>query len=823
MTYLVQSVIFDKSKFSLENARIWLLENKYKDKGVDEKKKFWRFRQLNPLTIKRKGYTHYITKPLDASGIELIIAYKDKMEGAGKLNQIKKALFKHFKADEKLEKQTASTLTRVTKDADDLLHALIQHDKKDDKPQSQIKKSISKLNKNILFGKGVKEKSSIYSKDKMTEQEAKLYMSGIMTTGGALDASQDVAFRLKNSFKVGELRKMMRELLAEGRITVSSKEISKMKKDTIIDMIVQGQLATPPELPPTVALAKKYKLADLKREVLEHAGLGKLKKDDILKYIEKHQLWSVHAVAPEAQNISMTIEEKAEPDVLHLEASLPSGNPKLQMKGIKIGTREMPKEAVIEKQVIKVKGEKKVKKSKKLEGEVIIEEDITADQLPEFKIQEYMDKGYAKPDAVEAVMRDFKYDRKIMPLLSGKSIEDVTLPPKPLTAKENGDERERVYIAEKMEEAKKDPKLKALYLERQAELLENGAIGGFVPNLIRIMVFENFPFGKLNKAIKFLDDEVRGHTQSVIAKKVAEAPKVEEPPKVVAEKKAEATLDPYVDMKLTADEIAIMQKYNGADYRDKYKIVLKGLELMKDGRLPRFLYDPSGKFILYALIEGRMYVPIRGLIEGHLSMTVDPSTGKFTTKALEKASMDALASFNRNLKSDVKKKSVKDESEWGKESLTFPAGSWWVKGDEYDTLIDPFEIMHWKDKNWKGKKEVDFRDHRMSVYKVDQTYYSAVHMIEYNGGEVKSVAKFGQSLRNTKLFQIPEELALKIAGLDLDGSKYSNVGELIAEPNKLIKKVAKVIAKEKGVEYVTPLNWDDARKAEKAEKKASKK
>ena len=615
MTYLVQSVIFDKSKFSLENARIWLLENKYKDKGVDEKKKFWRFRQLNPLTIKRKGYTHYITKPLDASGIELIIAYKEKMEGAGKLNQIKKALFKHFKADEKLEKQTASTLTRVTKDADDLLHALIHHDKEDDKPQSQIKKSISKLNKNILFGKGVKGKSSIYSKDKMTTQEAKLYMSGIMTTGGALDASQDVAFRLKNSFKVGELRKMMRELLAEGRITVSSKEISKMKKDDIISMIVQGQLATPPALPPTVALAKKYKLADLKREVLEHAGLGKLKKDDILKYIEKHQLWSVHAVVPEAQNISMTIEENAEPDVLHLEESLPSGNPKLQMKGIKIGTREMPKEAVIEKQVIKVKGEKKkVKKSKKLEGEVIIEEDITSDQIPEFKIQEYMDKGYAKHDAVEAVMRDLKYDRKIMPLLSGKSIEDVTLPPKPLTAKENGDERERVYIAEKMEEAKKDPKLKALYLERQTKLFENGAIGGFTPNLMRVMIFENFPFEKLNKAIKFLDDEVRGHSQSVIAKKVAEAPKVEEPPKV-AEAKLEESLPSgnpklqmkgikigarempkeeiareYVKFDWTDDEIALLDKI-GKNKRSElntypYKVALK---LSKNGLVPLHL------------------------------------------------------------------------------------------------------------------------------------------------------------------------------------------------------------------------------------------
>jgi hypothetical protein len=213
MTYLVQSVIFDKSKFSLENARTWLHENKYKDKGVDEKKKMWRFRQLNPLTIKRKGFSHYITKPLDNSGVELIIAYKEKMEGAGKLNQIKKALFTHFKKDEALESKVASTLGRVNKEANDIVTLLEQHDKVDDKPQAQIKQQLSKLDNNNIFGKGFKEKSSIYSKDKMTNQEAKLYMSGILTTGGSLDLSQDVAFRLKYSFNVRELRKMLKELL----------------------------------------------------------------------------------------------------------------------------------------------------------------------------------------------------------------------------------------------------------------------------------------------------------------------------------------------------------------------------------------------------------------------------------------------------------------------------------------------------------------------------------------------------------------------------------------------------------------------------------
>jgi hypothetical protein len=149
--YLVQSVIFKKLCFTIEEARKWLKENKYKDKGVDEKKEFWRFRQLNPLTVKRKGFAHYITKPLEHSGVELIIAYKNELKGSGKLNQIKKNLFKHFKKDEKLEVETAKVLSKINKEADEISKIFLNHDKADDKPQTQIKKDISKL-KNVLYG-----------------------------------------------------------------------------------------------------------------------------------------------------------------------------------------------------------------------------------------------------------------------------------------------------------------------------------------------------------------------------------------------------------------------------------------------------------------------------------------------------------------------------------------------------------------------------------------------------------------------------------------------------------------------------------------------
>lgn len=487
MTYLVQSVIFEKSKFSLENAKEWLLSNKYKDKGVDEKKKFWRFRQLNPLTIKRKGYSHYITKPLDHSGVELIIAYKDKMEGAGKLNQIKKALFNHFKKDEKLESHVASTLGRVNKEANDIVKLLEQHDKADDKPQAQIKKALSKLdikNNNNISGKGLKGNPHIYSKDKMTTQEAKLYMSGIMTTGGALDLSQDLAFRLKYSFKVSELRKMLKELSKEKKIELEIKEINKLKKDEIIDMVVKGQLINPPELPTSVALAKKYKLADLKREALEHAGLGRLTKADIINYIEKNNLWK--GDEKEKENVQLKVSE-------------------IQPEPVAI-----------------VKKTRKAKKKLIIEDFEIEEEPKKEDELGEEyqpSIQEYIRIGYKYVDAIEAVKRDIKYYKEIadQSTKENKAIEDIKEEPKPLTKKEKGDLLEKKYIETQQKRIKSDEVFKALLMKEQPKLVEAVEKSGLkIPTIIlSFMLYTgiNFTHKSLEVATNHVNREIRKHNQ----------------------------------------------------------------------------------------------------------------------------------------------------------------------------------------------------------------------------------------------------------------------------------------------------------------------
>jgi hypothetical protein len=74
--YVVQSIIFDKSKWNTTTANEWLKKYKYKNKGVDETDKQLRYRQINPDYIERKGFDKFITKKLGKSGISLIISYK---------------------------------------------------------------------------------------------------------------------------------------------------------------------------------------------------------------------------------------------------------------------------------------------------------------------------------------------------------------------------------------------------------------------------------------------------------------------------------------------------------------------------------------------------------------------------------------------------------------------------------------------------------------------------------------------------------------------------------------------------------------------------
>jgi hypothetical protein len=83
--YKVQSVLFNKSKFSLYLCKQWLKEHQYKDKDLEAETNFYHFRQFNPTSLKKQGYTEFRTKKLGKSGIVLIIAYKSPKSG-GKIS-----------------------------------------------------------------------------------------------------------------------------------------------------------------------------------------------------------------------------------------------------------------------------------------------------------------------------------------------------------------------------------------------------------------------------------------------------------------------------------------------------------------------------------------------------------------------------------------------------------------------------------------------------------------------------------------------------------------------------------------------------------------
>jgi len=74
--YVVQSITFDKDKWTTPKAKKWLKEKEYKVPSVDKKENVLRFRQIEPDYAEKQGFTEYRTKELDNSGVSLILAYK---------------------------------------------------------------------------------------------------------------------------------------------------------------------------------------------------------------------------------------------------------------------------------------------------------------------------------------------------------------------------------------------------------------------------------------------------------------------------------------------------------------------------------------------------------------------------------------------------------------------------------------------------------------------------------------------------------------------------------------------------------------------------
>lgn len=73
----IQSMLFKRPKWTVKKAKNWLSKNGYKYDDVDEKEEHLRFRQVGPKYLESKGY-EFVTRPFGTSGIQAIIAYKEK-------------------------------------------------------------------------------------------------------------------------------------------------------------------------------------------------------------------------------------------------------------------------------------------------------------------------------------------------------------------------------------------------------------------------------------------------------------------------------------------------------------------------------------------------------------------------------------------------------------------------------------------------------------------------------------------------------------------------------------------------------------------------
>ncbi len=73
-SYYLQSIAFDKKKFSPKEAKNWIKSHKYKLPKTDITDTQIRFRQVAPAYIKKKGYNNFIIKQI-SNGIQFIIAY----------------------------------------------------------------------------------------------------------------------------------------------------------------------------------------------------------------------------------------------------------------------------------------------------------------------------------------------------------------------------------------------------------------------------------------------------------------------------------------------------------------------------------------------------------------------------------------------------------------------------------------------------------------------------------------------------------------------------------------------------------------------------
>jgi len=76
---IIQSILFNNKIWDVIDAANWCLNHGHKVIKIDDGPGVFRFRQVSPTTLKRKGYTDYKTIRIN-HGVEFVLAYKPNIE-----------------------------------------------------------------------------------------------------------------------------------------------------------------------------------------------------------------------------------------------------------------------------------------------------------------------------------------------------------------------------------------------------------------------------------------------------------------------------------------------------------------------------------------------------------------------------------------------------------------------------------------------------------------------------------------------------------------------------------------------------------------------
>ena len=76
---IIKSILFNNQIWDVIDAANWCLSHGHKVAKINDTPGVFRFRQISPTTLRRKGYTEYRTIRIN-HGIEFVMAYKPNTE-----------------------------------------------------------------------------------------------------------------------------------------------------------------------------------------------------------------------------------------------------------------------------------------------------------------------------------------------------------------------------------------------------------------------------------------------------------------------------------------------------------------------------------------------------------------------------------------------------------------------------------------------------------------------------------------------------------------------------------------------------------------------